>query len=459
MEDNRKVSCMKAAYESFLSVIEEYGMRERILRGTLVGFSGGPDSVLLLHLLLRYRESNDFPLLAVHVHHGIRGESADRDARFAKDMCASLGVDFLLVRTDVPAFAKEQHLGIEEAARTLRYSFFDDIIKGRNDISTIALGHNATDNLETVIFHLMRGCGIGGLAGIAPIRDNVIRPLISLTKAEILSVLEQENLAYVTDETNFDTAYTRNYIRKEILPHLSRLSSAPEVSVGRVCRNLICDNDFLEKEALRSYSCITGGIAERSMLKSLHPAIFARVMIRWAQSYGSALFGTHVEALRARLQENGAFSLNLPNGVRFFADIDKCYLEKHSPKEQLEKGYCEKISPDRPIELLRGAFLISFGDCQNISPNIYNFSIKANLRSAIIEGELFIRYRKQGDAYFYGGITHKLKKLFNDKKLPMRDRETLPILCDAKGIVWVPGFGVRDDGGNEENSLNAAFSF
>ena len=459
MEDNRKVSCMDAAYKSFLSAIEEHGMREKISEGTLVGFSGGPDSVLLLHLLVRYRKSVDFPLLAVHVHHGIRGESADRDACFAKEVCKALGVEFLLARVDVPTFAKEERLGTEEAARILRYSSFTDIITGRNDVSTIALGHNATDNLETVIFHLMRGCGTGGLAGIAPVRDNIIRPLISLTKTQILAALAEENIAYVIDETNCDTAYTRNYIRNEILPHLSRISSAPEVSVGRVCRNLICDNDFLEKEALRSYSRIVNNVAERSMLEALHPAIFARVIMRWAKSFESSVAETHIEALRARLKEKGPFSYSLPNGVLFFADTDKCYLEKQIHKECSKEEYCEKISLDCPTALLRGVLCVSLGECQNFSPNIYNFSIKANLRSAIIEGELFVRYRREGDAYFYGGITHKLKKLFNDKKLPLRERETLPVLCDAKGIVWVPGFGVRDDGGSEENALHAAFFF
>lgn len=459
MADNRKVSCMDAAYESFLSMIEEHGMREKILAGVLVGFSGGPDSVLLLHLLMRYRKVVDFPLFVVHVHHGIRGENADRDACFAQEVCASLGVDFSLVRVDVPMFAKRERLGIEEAARTMRYSAFHDIIESRNDVSTIALGHNATDNLETVIFHLMRGCGAGGLAGIAPVRDNVIRPLISLTKAEILAALSEENIAYVIDETNCDTAYTRNYIRNEILPHLSRISSAPEVSVGRVCRNLISDNDYLEKEALRSYTHIVDNAAERSILQTLHPAIFARVIMRWAKSFESSLAETHIEALRTQLKKAGPFSYSLPNGVLFFADTDKCYLKKQSSEERFEEDYCKKVSLDHPVELLRGCFFVSFGECQNFSPNIYNFSIKANLRSAIIEGELFVRSRREGDAYFYGGMTHKLKKMLNDKKLPMRERETLPILCDAKGIVWVPGFGVRDDGENNENALNAAFFY
>ena len=459
MKDNLKCSDMEKAYQSFLSVIEENQMRERILQGVLVGFSGGPDSVLLLHFLLRYRREISFPLIAVHVHHGIRGESADRDASFAEATCAALGVECLVVHVDVPSAAKISGNGIEETARKLRYSAFYDIIQSRNDIITIALGHNATDNLETVIFHLMRGCGSLGLSGIAPVRDNIIRPLISISKAEVLAALSEENIAYVIDETNGDIAYTRNYIRKEIFPKLARLSAHPEVSVARVCRNLICDNDFLEKEADRWYARIAHDRIERSMLASLHPAIFARVMLRWGRMFDSELASVHVEKMYALLQKSAPFSVDLPFGLHFFADTDKCYLEKQTEQNDSIETFFRKILPEQPALLMRGAFLISRSECQNISPNIYNFSIKARLSSAIIEGELFVRYRQAGDRYYYGGMTHKLKKLFNDKKMPLKERETLPILCDSKGIVWVPGFGVRDDGGCDANAMNAAFFF
>lgn len=459
MRDKRGLSRMQAAYESFLSAIQEYDMQDSILQGVLLGFSGGPDSVLLLHLLLKYRKKYNFPLLAVHVHHGIRGETADRDACFAERICDSLGVEFKLVKYDVPTLAKEVHLGIEEAARNVRYSCFESIIRGRKDIYTIALGHNSTDNLETVIFHLFRGCGTGGLAGIAPKRDNVIRPLIHLKKEEILAALKEEGIPFVTDETNGDNSYTRNYIRNEILPLLSRLSSSPEVSVRRVCRNLICDNDFLEKYAEQVYSNLQKNGYTRSILADLHPSIFARVMQRWASTFGVKLLQEHVNTLGGLLSDKAPFSYDLPGGLTFFADIDACYLEKRSDGSASSGEDVFKISPDCPIRLVRGAFLLTYGECQNISPNIYNFSINANLASAIIEGELFLRYRKNGDAYYYGGITHKLKKIFNDRKLPLRERETLPILCDNKGIVWVPGFGVRDDGGRADHALNAAFFF
>ena len=305
----------------------------------------------------------------------------------------------------------------------------------------------------------MRGCGSGGLAGIPPVRENIIRPLIGLSKEDIRSALSEKGILYIEDETNLDTAYTRNYIRHEILPKLSRLSASPEVSVRRVCRNLICDNDFLNREADKIYSLIKEDGISRDKLAPLHPAIFARVMLKWCEDHRVRLSRQQIDAIGTRIAENTPFSFDLAGDLCFFADTDICYLKKREKNETGSESFAKSLEIDRPLLLTRGAFLLTRGECENFSPNIYNFSIKVNLASAIIEGELFVRYRRDGDAYYYGGMTHKLKKIFNDRKLPLRERETIPILCDAKGIVWVPGFGVRDDGAHSENALTAAFFF
>ena len=459
MKDNQLSSCMDEAYGEFLLSIREHDMEKRISEGILLGLSGGADSMLLLHLLLRYRKEKEFPLLAVHIHHGIRGKSADRDADFCEQACKALGVAFVCKRFDVPSYAKEKRMGIEEAARSLRYSCFDDIIRGRNDVATIALAHNATDNLETVIFHLMRGCGSGGLGGIAPVRDNVIRPLITLTKAQICDALSEAEIDYVSDETNSDTQYTRNYIRHEILPKLYRLSPSPEVSVRRVCRNLINDDDYLNKEAERCFLEIKDGKASIEFLSGLHSALRARVLLRWAGEYGVALTQRQIECVSTLLLRGGRFSYDLCGGYCFFADRGFCSICKRKKMEKSNEAFERLLIPEQTELLPGGAFIITHNARQIFSPNIYNFSIKANLSSAIIEGELFIRYRREGDSYYYGGMTHKLKKLFNDKKIPISERDKLPILCDQKGILWVPGFGVRDDGGLATNALYAAFFY
>jgi tRNA(Ile)-lysidine synthase len=460
MVDNRYGKKMQLAYERFLSSVKEYRMEEKLCRGVLVGFSGGPDSVLLLHLLKRYsEEQRPFKIVAAHVHHGIRGEEADRDAAFAEKVCKSLGVAFIIKKADVPAIALENKIGIEEAARNVRYSFFEEIIVGRNDIETIALGHNATDNLETVIFHLMRGCGTGGLAGIPPVRERVIRPLIALSKTEILAALEEAHIPFVFDKSNSDTAYTRNYIRHEILPRLSHISSSPEVSARRVCRNLICDNDYIESSAESAFHIIENGKACARSLFKLHPAVLSRVLFRWGKENGCTLEQTHLQKLCDLIGSKRHFSYDLPSNMLFTCKDGICRFISRNELCAEEKNFLINVYPEEFRDLSIGSFLITKNGIDNISSNIYNFSIKANLRSAIIKGDLFLRNRREGDCYYYGGMTHKLKKLFNDKKIPLQKRESIPILCDEKGIVWVPGFGVRDDGGCDENALTAAFFY
>ena len=285
-------------------------------------------------------------------------------------------------------------------------------------------------------------------------------PLIALPKSAVLAALEESGISFVFDETNEDTAYTRNYIRHEILPRLSHISSSPEVSVGRVCRNLMSDNDFIESEAMRAFDVIQDNTASRESLLKLHTAILSRILRRWGQSNGSTLEQSHIEKLEELIFKNPRFSYDLPNGMQFLCEDGVCRFSKNSGKAKKEnKNLYIKIEKDKPIQLENSLFLITSDKSHKSCSKIYNFSIKANLSSAIIEGDMFLRHRNEGDAYYYGNVTHKLKKILNDKKIPLQKREKIPILCDEKGIVWVPGFGVRDDGGSADEALFATFFY
>ena len=170
-------------YDKASLTVLKYAGRDFYKNGVLVGLSGGADSVMLLLFLAEKRRSEgDFPLLAVHINHMIRGDEADRDEDFSRKLCADLGVEFISLKIDVPALAKEKGIGLELAAREARYSAFDRIIKEKGNIHSIAVAHNATDNIETVIFNLSRGTGLRGASGIAPSRDNILRPLIQQMK-------------------------------------------------------------------------------------------------------------------------------------------------------------------------------------------------------------------------------------------------------------------------------------
>ncbi len=439
----------KEAYSRITETVERYGMAEQIRSGVLLGFSGGADSVLLLCFLLEYRRRCEhFNIVAVHVNHGIRGDEAERDEEFSRCLAASMGVEFVSVYADVPSIAKENGIGIEEAARNVRYSKFQEIILGRKDVETVAVAHNATDNLETVIFNMMRGAGARGVSGIAPVRENVIRPLIELPKPEICELLDGAGIEYVFDSTNASTDYTRNYIRGVVLPTLGRLSECPERSVTRMSQNLRQDTDFIDSYA---EDFIAGrSVIASSELLELHPSPFFRVISILASRAGSSVERTHVDKLRELLTTRN-FIYDLPGGVRFVCEGGYCSL-------RTQKDTVGDFSYG--VELGINTFLdcdaelwVSLGEKTKISSNIYKISIQARLSSAIIEGELRLRSRREGDSIFYGGHHHKLKKIMCDLKVPRSLRCAIPVLCDDRGVLWVPGLCARDDGVTDGNTV------
>ena len=220
-----------------------------------VGFSGGADSVALLALLAERAKSDGFPLLALHIHHGIRGAEADRDEAFCRAFAARLGVDFCAVRVDVPAWAKEHGMGSEEAARELRYRCFAQVMEERK-IPLLATAHHADDNAETVLFRLARGTGLGGLCGIPAVRNLeqpeggfVVRPLLPYTKEEILAFCRARGLDFVTDSTNREPCCARNILRLEVLPALERAVPNAAATMVRTTALLRQDADCLDSLA------------------------------------------------------------------------------------------------------------------------------------------------------------------------------------------------------------------
>ena len=433
-------------YEQFAEALSDFSMESALRSGVLVGLSGGADSVMLLHLLCEYkrRTAADFTILAVHVNHGIRGVEADRDEAFARELACSLKVEFISSHVDVPALARESGKGLEEAARDARYSIFSDIISSRNDILCIALGHNATDNLETVIFNMMRGAGSRGMSGIPPVRDNLIRPVIYIPKADITLALVNAGISYVTDSTNSDTAYTRNYIRHEIIPRLSKLTDTPEVSVRRMGQNIRDDGEYIDSVAER-FLRDCDGAPDAAALAALHPAVFYRVIAAMvAELTDRSPERVHIEKIRSLL-DGGSFSYDLPGGCSFVCSCGSCRVTRAD----------EAVSFDIPV--MRGrtelpdfsAELVISDKKTEISHNVYKFAIQADISSAIICGSLHLRSRRQGDSYRSHGMTHKIKKMLIDAKIPVDMRDRVPILCDDRGIVWVAGFGARDDGGTD----------
>ncbi len=436
-------------------------MPPRLSGGALLALSGGKDSVLLLSLFARYAKENDISFAAFHLHHGIRGAEADRDADFCRSLCASLSVPLTVAYADIPGLAKERGTGLEETARAERYRLLEQTAREQG-FGAVLTAHTATDLAETVLLHLFRGGGGRALCGIPPVRALgeglfVLRPLIALSAKEIEAALAEKNIPFVFDSTNDDTAFRRNYVRRELFPRLLPVCSAPEAALCRMAENLRGDMDYLDGEAKSRFDTLYDGEGlDSAAFLSLPSALSFRVFrLFWEREAPEASLPerVHLVSLLSRLEKEGDFSLSFPGGISVQRRGKRLFLGEEQtfthPATVLKMG-CNRLAD--------GALLWLLDETSTPPPeNIYTLSIQRTLASATIEGELTVRSRKEGDAYRYGGMTHKLKKLFSDRKIPTCLRSHLPVLCDGRGILWVPGFGERDDGVKNKKALTAVY--
>jgi tRNA(Ile)-lysidine synthase len=239
-----------------------------------VALSGGADSVTLLHVMLSLREEYDFRVSACHVNHHLRGEESLRDQRFCEELCGAWQVELFLKDVDVLS-ARRKHQSIEEAARELRYAFFAEVsaeIGGR-----IACAHNSDDNTETVLINLIRGTGLAGLCGIAPLRDYIIRPLLYCEKSEILAYAKANNLPFVTDGSNLSDDYTRNNLRHNVIPLLKNINPSLNAGVTRMCGQLRKDETFLKQSAAQARDGLNG-IFDAKTLSALPENLRSRII-------------------------------------------------------------------------------------------------------------------------------------------------------------------------------------
>ena len=223
----------------------------------LVGFSGGKDSVVLLHALNSIAAEYSLNLTALHVNHNIRGEEAKRDEEFCIELCKKCGVELLLNHINVPRIAKNEKQSIELVARKARYGWFSEIVKTRK-IEKIATAHNKNDNAESILMNFMRGSGLAGLSGIGEnIEDKIIRPLLCMEKEEILLFLENKELSFVTDSTNLSCDYTRNKVRHKLIPFIEENFNPNFVNTITQSAKIIKeDEEFLKNCADEAfYSC------------------------------------------------------------------------------------------------------------------------------------------------------------------------------------------------------------
>lgn len=401
------------------------------------GLSGGADSVCLLLALSQLSERLGIKVEALHVNHCLRGEESDRDEKFCCDLCERNSITFKAVSCNVREYANENSLSDEEAARKLRYGLFAENSKGK----LLATAHNANDNLETVILNLARGTALKGIAGIPPVRDNIIRPLLPVTRQEIESFLSDMGQAYVTDSTNLSDDYTRNKIRHRIIPLLQELnSSVIETSVGSIA-GLRSENSLIERLTDEAEGLHRNG-DQLTELSGYDPVIRRRCIAR-------LLSDNRLPYSRRRLEEIDDI---LMNGGKINISGDK-YLVSDKKTLSLVIISSQQDTTELSVEMKPGInsiFPDRYIECEII--NCDNFrkihSVHKKLTFYLldydkIKGRAVIRNRRFGDRIQLCGrdFTSSVKKLINET-VPQDKRGTMHFIEDEAGTIFAEHIGI-----------------
>lgn len=441
-------------FEKVLSTIKKYNLIEDGDR-IVLGISGGPDSVTLLHILNRLKEKMDIKIYAAHLNHQIRGLKAEEDAFYVAEICESMGIMCFLKSIDVPKYCKENGFSIEEGARYLRYEMFEEI-KIKTKSNKIALGHNMNDQAETMLMRIIRGTGLKGLKGIDYIReDGVIRPLLDIDRKDIEAYCDNNNLNPRTDESNLETIYTRNKIRLDLIPYIDEnFDCNIKEALVRMSSSLKFDNDFIEKEAERFFYEVSKISKDRvdidiQLYKSLHNAIKLRILkmgINKILGDTKQIELKHINDIIELEAENKIDKkINLPRGIIVYRNKDFITItNKEIVIEEVEFLY--NIPNEAFVKIKEIGLVVQ---TQKVSINKFkNMKKDSNSRGFDldkIKGSLVITSRKQGDKIKLSNGTKKIKDLFIDLKIPKEERSKIPILKDDNGILLVGDYRVSED--------------
>lgn len=375
--------------------------------------SGGADSMALLWGVYLLKDKLELDLSAAHFNHRLRGEESDRDEAFVRDFCAGYGIPFVSGSGQVVAGKK----GLEAAAREARYVF----LKGLP--GKIATAHTADDNAETILMHLVRGTGLKGLGGISPVNGKLIRPMLHITRTEVLAFLAEYSIPYVEDSSNSGDDFLRNRLRHHVMPLLKQENPSLSQNLSAMALRLRQDEQTLTAVAGASYT------DDVNRLRAMEPAIRSRVLSQMLLNAGvKEPEGSHIAAMETLVDsQNPSARVDFPNGVVMARNYEtiKAVAENSTLSEQ------EIICPG--VYDLPGVQMRCLSN-ESAERTVCSFAFTP-------KGKMVIRSRKTGDTIRLFGGTKSLKKLFIDEKIPAAQRDAIPVLADDEGVLAVIGIG------------------
>ncbi len=469
----------------FIKKIQQYIAEKKLLADgdhVIIGLSGGADSVCLLLVLKAMQTTYHLTLTAVHVHHGIRGESAERDLCFSKELCEANDVEFVAAYRDVPGIAAKQHLTEEEAGRSVRYEIFEQEAKKR-DASVIAVAHHMDDQAETVLMNLLRGSGIRGCGGIqakrqlsdgrgiqeklfacdethilekmSAVNDSeifVVRPLLGVRRSEIEAWLIAQNQTWCTDETNLTDEYLRSRIRNNLMPLLEREYNAQATEhIAAASGDFFEAEEYLRSRAEELFASWGNRLPLREL--SAEKPILQRYLIQEAIKRTGSIKDvgrTHIESVLGLLTKTTGSQIHLPGGriahrSYEFLMIEKRQTEKQAIAQQSRK--VKKQSLAQPTAQTGRTVYSVFPICEKKSQQIPQSCCVNWFDYDTIKEGLLMRRRRPKDRICIDarGNTQKLSDCMINAKIPAAKRDQIPILASKSRVLWIAGMRMAED--------------
>ena len=418
----------------------------------IVGVSGGADSVCLLFILLELQKNTEFEIIVVHVNHLLRGENAENDEKYVRELCEKYHLICEVYRENVELIAKKRKESLEEAGRNVRREAFEKTLQKYHG-TKIALAHHKNDNAETLLMNLARGSGLAGLGGMRPVKDNRIRPLLCLERKEIEEYLRSKCISYCTDETNLSDDYTRNRVRNHVIRILEQGVNAKTVAHFSETMERIWElQDYMEEETEKLYKrVVSTEEKKRIILKEEYEkvsSVFCGLIIKKAivsmAEREKDIHAVHIEEVRKLMDNQVGREISLPYGIcayRCYEGVCLMHVKEKEQKIQQEKVKLDlwKSNNRRIVGWHIFYEIKDVGEIERVEiENPYTKCFDYDIMNSTIT----IRTRAAGDYITINekGTRQKLKSYFINEKIPKEERDNILLLADGNHILWIFGY-------------------
>lgn len=429
----------------------------------VLGLSGGADSVCLFMFLLHLKIKRSIEVFPVHVDHGIRGDEAERDRYFVETLCRKYQVPLKVYQEDIPGMAQEEGLSEEEAGRMVRYARFRQYLE-EIGATKIAVAHHRDDQAETILFRLARGTGIAGLAGMRPVRGQIIRPFLNTSRSQILTILQDLPCDYVEDSTNEDDRYGRNRIRHQVLPALSDVNPAAAKHLAALGSQAAQLEDYLEIETEKCWQSHVASLKEGYLIRispePLHPVMTKRVLqeaMRRLAGCSRDISGVHVDSCYALMDKPVGSMIDLPYDMVARKTYDGILVGRpeETPEEKtfvldregLDSGSCVEIRWEEDVVY---RFHVEEYCNQTIPKNVcVKYFDYDKIKSTVC-----LRTARGKDAFVMDRTGRKktVRREFIDRKVPAQMRKRIPVLAQEDHVIWIGSGRVGYDFLVDENT-------